>query len=294
MLEAIALDYLDAKKLTKWLAAYPVAEGKDPKIVGLVMAGNIPLVGFHDWLCVLMSGHIAQVKLSEKDPYVLPHLVKKLEEFEPALSGRTQFVDRLKGFDAVIATGSDNTLRYFEQYFGKYPHILRGNRVSVAVLHGDESAEQLAALADDVFAYFGLGCRSVAKLYVPSGYDFEPLLDALHVHKQLANHSKWKNNFDYNYALFAINKTPFLATGSIMLTEAEALQSRLATLHYEFYSDLADVAIDLHAQREKLQAIVSAKPVGALETVMPGEGQRPGLGDYADGVDVIGFLTTLG
>ena len=304
MLEAIAEDYLAEDKLRAWAADYGLEDGAvaktsgpdaDParKTVGLVMAGNLPLVGFHDWLSVLVAGHDAQVKLSEKDPFLLPHLAKKLEEFGPALAGRTRFAERLKDFDAVIATGSDNTARYFRQYFGKYPHIIRGNRTSVAVLHGDESAGELRALADDVFAYFGQGCRSVGKVYVPEDYALEPLLDVLHEHKALATHPKWKNNFDYNYALLAINKEPFLMTGALLLAERAELHSRLATLHYERYGDLADRAIELHGHRAELQQVVSAREIPGTAVVAPGAGQRPGLSDYADGVDVMAFLQGL-
>ena len=293
MLRAIAEDYLDREKLAAWVAPYTIPDAPSGKTVGLVLAGNLPLVGFHDWLSVMVAGHNAIVKLSDKDPYVLPHLVKKLEEIEPRFAGHTRFAERLKDFDAVIATGSNNSSRYFQQYFGKYPHIIRGNRTSVAILHGDESGLTLKHLADDVFAYFGLGCRSVGKVYVPRGYTFKPLLEALHEHKQLANHSKWKNNFDYNYALLTINKAEFMATGSIIVREDAELHSRLATLHYEYYDDLADLAIELHGLREELQAVVSAKEVPGVETVRPGQGQRPGLGDYADGVDTMAFLSGL-
>ena len=293
MLRAIAADYLDAEKLHAWATGYDLGTPATRRTIGLVLAGNLPLVGLHDWLCVLVAGHAAQVKLSDKDPYLLPHLAKRLGEIEPALANATRFADRLADFDAVIATGSDNSARYFERYFGRYPHVIRGNRVSVAVLHGDESEAALAALADDCFAYFGLGCRSVGKVYVPRGYELQPLLDALHEHRHLANHPKWKNNFDYNYALLTINKEPFLATGAMLVREDPALHSRLATLHVERYDDLADLAIDLHGERDRLQAVVSAREVPGVATVRPGEGQRPGLADYADGVDTLGFLSSL-
>ena len=301
MLRAIAEDYLAEDRLRDWLAGYASGEPASPsassgqaaKTVGLVMAGNLPLVGFHDWLAVLITGHTAVVKLSEKDPYLLPHLAKKLEEIEPGFAGRTRFAERLKDFDAVIATGSDNTSRYFREYFGKYPHIIRSNRTSVAVLHGDESAEELAGIADDVFAFFGQGCRSVGKVFVPEGFVFEPFLDALHEYRALANHVKWKNNFDYNFALMSINREPFLMTGAMLLREDKALRSRLATLHYESYRDLADVAIDLHAMRDQIQAIVSARVIPGVKTVRPGAGQRPGLCDYADGIDTVAWLNGL-
>lgn len=293
MLDTIAEEYLQRSKLEKWVNEYTFEKSEAEKAVGLVLAGNIPLVGFHDWLSVLASGHEALVKLSDKDPFVLPHLAQELEKIDPSFVGKTRFVERLKDYEAVIATGSDNTARYFKQYFGHVPYIIRGNRTSVAVIHGNETEDQLRGLADDVFAYFGLGCRSVGKIYVPKDYVFEPLLEILHEYKRFANHTKWKNNFDYNYAMLTINKEKFLGTGSILLLEAEALHSRLATLHYEHFSDVSDVAIDLHAMKDELQAIVSAAPVGAIDVVAPGTGQRPSLTDYADGVDVMAFLATL-
>jgi len=293
MLDAIAADYLDLEKLEKWVSLNTFEKSKAGKKVGLVLAGNIPLVGFHDWLSVLASGNEAQVKLSDKDPFVLPHLAQQLEKIDPSFVGKTRFVERLKDYDAVIATGSDNTTRYFKQYFGHVPHIIRGNRTSVAVIHGSENEEELRGLADDVFAYFGLGCRSVGKIYVPQGYVFEPLLEILHEYKRFANHTKWKNNFDYNYAMLTINKEKFLGTGSILVLEAPSLYSRLATLHYEQYDDVANVAIDLNARENDVQAIVSSKPVGALMVSAPGTGQRPRLQDYADGVDVMSFLSGL-
>ena len=294
MLDTISEDYLDRTNLEAWATSYPDLGVGSSKKVGLVLAGNIPLVGFHDWLSVLASGNEALVKLSDKDPFVLPHLVQELEKIDPSFVGKTRFVERLKDYEAVIATGSDNTARYFKQYFGHVPHIIRGNRTSVAVIHGNETEEELRGVADDVFAYFGLGCRSVGKIYVPKDYVFEPLLELLHEYKQFANHTKWKNNFDYNYAMLTINKEQFLGTGSIMLIEAKDLHSRLATLHYEQYTDLADVAIDLNAIQDKLQAIVSACPIADLKVVAPGAGQRPSLSDYADGVDVMAFLSGIG
>ncbi|MFK8057183.1 MAG: acyl-CoA reductase [Saprospiraceae bacterium] len=293
MLDTISEDYLDRSNLEAWANAYAISDTVSSKSVGLVLAGNIPLVGFHDWLSVMVAGTSALVKLSDKDPYVLPHLVEQLEKIDPSFVGKTRFVERLKDYHAVIATGSDNTARYFKQYFGHVPHIIRGNRTSIAVVHGNETEEELRGLADDVFAYFGLGCRSVGKIYVPSGYVFEPLLEILHEYKRFANHTKWKNNFDYNYAMLTINREAFLGTGSILLLEAPSLHSRLATLHYEQYEDLANVAIDLSGMEDALQAIVSAASVGALEVSAPGTGQRPGLSEYADGVDVMAFLTGL-
>ena len=296
MLSAVASQYLDAANLEHWVESVGIGS-KDAslpnKTVGLVLAGNIPLVGFHDVLAVLIAGLNAEIKLSSKDPFVLPFLLKQLEQLEPQFEGSFRFVERLKNYDAIIATGSDNTSRYFQQYFGHVPHIIRGNRTSVAVLDGEESAEELRALARDIFTYFGMGCRSVSKIYVPSGYDFNPLLEILHEHKQLANHTKWKNNYDYNFALHTINKEPFLTTGPLLLREDSSFHSRLAMLHYEAYKDISTVTQDLNVNAAKIQAVVSKNELAKLPTVSFGEGQNPGLADYADGVNTLAFLSQL-
>ena len=297
-LEAIRDQFLDRDKLNTWVRNYPdLAPATSPlsqKTVGLVLAGNIPLVGFHDILCVYIAGHRAQIKLSSKDAYVLPYLLKKLADFNPGAAAYFDVGDKLRGFDAVIATGSDNSARYFEAYFGRYPHIIRKNRNAVAVLSGSETTEELRALGQDIFRYFGLGCRNVSKLYVPEGYDFQPLLEVLHEWKELQNHTKWKNNFDYNYALTTLNKESFHLTGPLMVLEEEAIVSRIATLHFSYYSDVAALETELTARAEQIQLVVA--PAGLLAGVNTfgfGEAQVPGPGDYADGVDTLAFLSTL-
>lgn len=295
-LEAIRDQFLDRDKLNAWVANYPniAPATSPPKTVGLVLAGNIPLVGFHDILCVYIAGHRAQIKLSSKDAYVLPYLLKKLADFNPAAAAYFDVGDKLSKFDAVIATGSDNSARYFEAYFGKYPHIIRKNRNAVAVLSGKETTEELRALGQDVFRYFGLGCRNVSKLYAPEGYDFQPLLEVLHEWKELQNHTKWKNNFDYNYALTTLNKESFHLTGPLMLLEEDAIVSRIATLHFSYYSDIAALEAELAARAEQIQLVVAqAGLLDGVTTFGFGEAQAPGLGDYADGVDTLGFLVGL-
>ena len=291
--EAIARHFLRRDLLEEWVSRYPVQESGSCKTVGIIMAGNIPLVGFHDWLCVFVAGHRAKVKLSEKDAYLFPYLIRLLEKWAPEMAGWVEMVDTLKDFDAVIATGSNNSARYFEAYFGKYPHIIRRNRNGVAVLGGDESAEELHQLGDDVFSFFGLGCRNVAKLYVPEDYDFEPLLEALHEYRQIVLHQKYKNNFDYNYALFILNKAPFKANGCILLKEDPALASRIACLHYEQYKSPEEVAADLALRREEVQCVVARPGLLDQPSIPFGATQQPALGDYADGVDTMDFLTRL-
>jgi hypothetical protein len=252
----LAVQMLNRDRLREWLSRYQLAESS-PKKVGIVMAGNIPLVGFHDWLCVFVSGHQAQVKLSEKDPFLFPYLMKILERLDERTLAYTEVTERLHGFEAVIATGSNNSARYFEAYFSKYPNIIRKNRNGVAVLTGDETLEELRALGKDIFRYYGLGCRNVAKLYVPEGYDFDPLLEALHEYREVVLNTKYKNNFDYNYALFVLNKIEFKANGCILLVEAPALQSRIACLHYEFYSSLEEVTKEIQARESEVQCTVA-------------------------------------
>lgn len=304
-IKAIAEEFLAKDKLSTWLNRYkiiPVAgegfvpqpgpAGEGQKTVGLVLAGNIPLVGFHDILCVYVAGHKAQIKLSSKDEYVLPYLLKLLATFDERAADYFQLVDQLSGYDAVIATGSNNSARYFETYFAKVPHIIRRNRNAVAVLSGEETPAQMRALGNDVFQYFGLGCRNVSKLYFPAGYDPDPLLHIFHEWKQLQNHTKWKNNFDYNYALTTLNKESFHLTGPLMLLEQSQIPSRIGTLHFEYYTDKHQLLTQLTAQREEIQLIVASP--GFLDTDLPlfafGEAQQPALWDYADGVDTLAFL----
>ncbi len=287
---AIAAHLLDPVKLRTWAGQYDIPEDQLPKTVGLVMAGNIPLVGWHDVQCVFISGCKARIKLSEKDQYLLPYLLKLLERIDARTAAYFEIVPQLRGFDAVIATGSNNTSRYFETYFAAWPHIIRRNRNAVAVLDGTETHEELLALGDDIFRFFGLGCRNVAKIYVPEGYDFQPLLETLHEFRQIVLHDKYKHNYDYNFALFALNKTPFLMAGSILLTENTAFQSRIATLHYARYSDIRQLEAELAAHQEAIQCIVCRDGLLGLPTVPFGKAQEPELWDYADGVDTMRFL----
>lgn len=256
------------------------------KTVGIVMAGNIPMVGFHDWLCVFLSGHIAHVKLSSKDRILLPYLVKQLIQWEPAVEKLTVFSDLLKGCDAYIATGSDNSSRYFTQYFGKYPNIIRKNRTSVAVLDGTESAEELDKLADDTHLYFGLGCRNVTKLYVPRGYSFEEMLGAMKKYGYFFDHSKYKNNYDYQLALHLLNNQYYMTNGSVLLSENNSIFSPISQLNYEFYEDRAELQQSLE-NNQGIQCVVGHGNIPF------GGAQRPGWKDYADGVDTMTFLVTL-
>lgn len=283
----IALAMLDPEKLRLWAESDKIPdENHTPKTVGIVMAGNIPLVGFHDWLCVFISGHKAVCKLSSKDAVLLKHLADQLIGWEPAVAEYCQFAERLKGCDAYIATGSNNSSLYFEHYFSKYPHIIRRNRTSVAILDGQESKEDLEKLADDIFLYFGLGCRNVSKIYVPEGYDFIPLLDACKRYTWLAEFHKYKNNYDYNLALHILNAVVYMSTENVLLVENPSPFSRISQLHYEFYTDKKTLETSLEGNND-LQCVVGKGHVPF------GNSQDPGLEDYADGVNTMEFLHNL-
>ena len=295
-LRSITKQFLDGNYLREWTANYPQLSApapRPPRTVGLVLAGNIPLVGMHDLVSVFMAGHRALIKLSSKDPYVLPYLIRLLGEVDERTRPYFRISENLAGFDAIIATGSNNSSRYFEAYFGKYPHIIRRGRNAVAVLSGEESREELLALGDDIFSYYGLGCRNVSKLYVPDGYDFDALLDVLHEWKTLQNHTKWKNNFDYNFAVLMLNKERFHHNGAVIVREDEGMASHIAGLYFTTYTNLGDVARELRARSEEIQLIVARPGTLDLPTVEFGHAQQPALTDYADGVDTLAFLAAL-
>ncbi|MEJ7778174.1 MAG: acyl-CoA reductase [Daejeonella sp.] len=261
--------------------------------VGLILAGNIPLVGFHDILCVLASGHKALIKLSSHDLKLIPYVLEQLTEIEPGFKDKIEYVDRLKDFDAVIATGSNNTSRYFDYYFSKVPHIIRKNRNSVAILKGNESGDELKLLGHDIFDYFGLGCRNVSKVYVPRDYDFANLFEGIEIFKPVIDHHKYNNNYDYNKSILLVNMEKHLDNGFLLVKKDERLTSPLAVLYYQEYDDINMLEQELTEKNEQIQCIVSGSWLG-LETVGFGESQQPRLWDYADGVDTISFLKSIG
>lgn len=279
--------FLDHKKLEAWLAPY--GEITQPKRVGVVMAGNIPLVGFHDSLCVLISGHHLLAKTSSKDSELPVWLLNKLIEIEPRFKSRIQTVEQLKNMDAVIATGSDNASRYFDFYFGKYPHIIRRNRTSVAVLSGNETPEELALLGKDIFSYFGLGCRNVSKVLVPQGYEIRQLFPAWQEFENIIHHHKYCNNYDYQKSIMLVNSTPFLDNGFVMLHETDRLVSPISVVYYSYYATPDELNQYLTSNQEKIQCVVGNPPA----TVPFGQAQYPTLTDYADQIDTLAFLTQL-
>jgi len=276
--------YLQKDALEKWIAHYQLPEYA--KKVGIVMAGNIPLVGFHDFLCAYISGHQLYLKLSSKDEWLLKHLIVKLSEEDAAVPQTIHIADQLKNCDAYIATGSNNSARYFEQYFGKYPHIIRRNRTSVAILEGTESDDDLKNLAIDVFAYYGLGCRNVTQVCVPEGYNFEKLLNIFSIYSDLIHHHKYKNNYDYHLAVYLLNKVPYLTNDSLLLIENDLPFSAVSVLHYRFYKN-KNLLTEALRKDDNIQTIIGKgfTPFGTS--------QIPSLSDYADGVDTMAFLCAL-
>lgn len=281
---------LETNKLKEWLCGYDLRQ--DSKHVGVVMAGNIPLVGFHDALCVLISGHILNAKLSSQDSQLLPLLLKQLVTFEPRFEGQFTFEERLNNIDAAIATGSDNTARYFEYYFKKMPHIIRKNRSSCAVIMGEEPDESLTELGRDVFSYFGLGCRNVSKVYIPQGYEVSRLLKAWEAFADVKNQHKYTNNYDYQKSILLVNQVPHFDNGIVLLTEHAGLVSPIAVVYYQVYQDQQELQEMLRMQAEKLQCIVSADG-WYPGSVAFGQAQLPGLSDYADHIDTMEFLSSL-
>jgi hypothetical protein len=282
---------LKEESLRDWICRYQV-EPVIAKRVGVIMAGNIPMVGFHDFLCVLASGHVLHAKLSSEDPFLLTYLAEKLIEIEPAFEEKIKFVELLREVEAVIATGSDNTARYFEYYFAKKPHIIRRNRSSIAILNGQESQSELSALGQDIFQYYGLGCRSVAKVFVPEGYVFDRFFEAIEGFQQVQNQHKFHNNYDYQKSILLINKVPHFDNGFLCVTQSTALISPISVLYYDTYGDQQDLQKKLEAHEGKIQVMVSAK--GIFPGSIPfGQAQCPAVWDYADGVDTMDFLTKL-
>jgi hypothetical protein len=283
----IAHNFLQPRQLEELISKYHIPEDNPhPRKVGIVMAGNIPLVGFHDLICIFLTGHYAMIKPSSKDEVLIKHLIEKIismnKEAEPYFTTSPM----IPNCEAYIATGSNNSSRYFEYYFRKYPSIIRKNRTSVAVLTGKETSEELEKLADDVYQYFGLGCRNVTKIFVPEYYDFLPLLEAFKKYDYISNHHKYKNNYDYNLALHILNNRYYMTNGSIILVEDQSPFSRISQLHYEFYTDAVEIRKHLHDNAD-IQCIVG------IDNIYFGQAQCPQITDYADNVDTMEFLMNL-
>lgn len=278
--------FLNEILLRNWVSEYLLPEEPSvSKEIGIVMAGNIPMVGFHDFLCAFVSGHRQRIKMSEKDNILITHLIEWMQEKWPELKQFIAISPLLKNCDAYIATGSNNSARYFEQYFGKYPHIIRKNRTSVALLEGDETPQMLSLLADDMQQFFGLGCRNVTQVFVPEEYDFVPLLTALKKYDFFMDMHKYKHNYDYNLAIPLINNKFYMTNGSVMLIENASPFSPIAQINYQFYRERDKLTADLNP--DQIQTIVG-KGLTAF-----GSAQKPSLTDYADGIDTLRFVSSL-
>ncbi|MCL7986594.1 acyl-CoA reductase [Sphingobacterium sp. lm-10] len=280
---------LTESKLESWTAQIP--QKLSDKTVALVLAGNIPLVGFHDILSVLISGFRVQIKPSSDDAGLTVWLLQQLIQIEPLFADKIEIVERLGMHDLIIATGSNNSARYFEYYFGKKPHIIRKNRNSVAILQGNESSDQLLQLGHDIFDYFGLGCRSVSKIYIPEHYDISAFYEGIATFHPIGQHHKYANNYDYNKSIFLINGDIHFDNGFLLLKEDTQWASPLAVVHFERYTSLTDVAADIHAAQDHIQCVVSSSSISLNVPVFAfGESQCPALDDYADGIDILAFL----
>lgn len=284
---------LNKADLSAWLNQYSLPIHQ-PKRIGLILAGNIPMVGFHDILCVLATGNIALIKLSSQDSRLIRHVLQMLVEIEPAFKEQLIYAERLDNFDAVIATGSNNTSRYFDFYFGKVPNIIRKNRNSVAVLSGFETKEQLHHLGHDIFDYFGLGCRNVSHVMVPKDYNFTPFFEAIEPFYTVGDHHKYHNNYDYNKAIYLVNRDEHLDNGFLLLKQDERLASPLAVLYYSYYDTFDSVMDELNKRAEDIQCVVSQMQLPVNNQIVGfGQSQYPKLWDYADGVDTMEFLSAI-
>lgn len=284
------VSWLNVDSLTDWLSNYSIDESKLPKNIAVVMAGNIPMVNFHDYLAVLISGNILIGKLSSQDSYWLPFISKKLIEINSEWEKRITLTDQIiENFDAVIATGSTNTSRYFEYYFGKYPHIIRKNRNSVAIISGDESSRQFELLGHDIFSYYGLGCRNVSSIFIPSEFPLSKILDALSPFHSVIHHHKYSNNYDYQKAILMVNNEPFLDTGFLIIKNSNQIASPVGVLHFQEYNDINELSELIDHKSEEIQCIVRSNPERVNEVDF-GKSQSPGLMDYPDGIDILQFL----
>ena len=290
-LEAL-LVFLEKERLTQWLSAYHIPEVVVPKSIGILMAGNIPAVGFHDLMCVLLSGHRACIKLSSSDQVLINWLIKNLVSIDPRFESFVAVEEMLKNKDAYIATGSDNSARYFEYYFGKYPNIIRKNRTSVGVLDGSEKVEDFKKLAKDIFQYYGLGCRNVSKIFVPNKEILITFLDSIESFSEIADNHKYFHNYEYNKSILLVNKEDHLDNGFLILQESKGLVSPISVLYYEIYQKQNELEQLIDGFSEKIQCIVSRNG-WFPESSDFGQAQCPALDDYADGIDTIAFLKDL-
>ena len=288
---AIQDEFLDHIKLNKWIEKYTF-EKLHPKKIALVLAGNIPAVGFHDILCVLIAGHRVQIKLSSKDKIIIPYILDRLIEIDNRFLLQIDYVERVSDFDAIIATGSNNSAVHFAHYFSKYPHIIRRNRKSIGIISKDWKETEIISLGDDILTHFGLGCRNVSFLWIHQDVDLEPLMEIWHRRKEFILHNKYKNNYDYNYTLLLMNGADFLMNSCLLLVNENTMHSRIATVNYQRYKDEKQISTYFSQNNEDIQCVVSSSKMDQIPTIYPGLAQIPSLSDYADNVDTMSFLTS--
>lgn len=282
--------YLDENKLNTWLNRYDLSEIQ-AKNVGVVMAGNIPLVGIHDAICVLLSGHKLTAKLSSQDEVLMKYILEEIVRVDPGFADKIAVAERLTKVDAVIATGSDNTARYFNYYFNKIPHIIRKNRTSVAILDGTESFDDLEALGSDIFLYFGLGCRNVSKILIPENFDIQSLIGHWNRFRQIGDHHKYHNNYHYQRSVFLMNQTPHVDNGFVLMHKHTNLVSPIGVVYYDYYKNIEEINLFLDQYSDKIQCIVSN--LNLPGKVCFGKAQMPDIDDFADHIDTMEFLTHL-
>jgi hypothetical protein len=283
---------LDEKGLNEFTST--IKEPTTPKTVAVIMAGNIPAVGFHDLLCVLLSGHTILIKVSSDDPALITFLAGMIIYYEKDFAPTINFSEgKLINFDAVIATGSNNTAKHFEYYFSKYPHIIRKNRSSIAILNGKETKEELTELGKDIFYYYGLGCRNVSKIYVPEGYKFDDLFEAVYDYKFVLDNKKYNNNYEYNRAIYLLDLIPFLDNNFLMIREKEELHAPTSVLFYETYTNQKQFVEKINPHLSNLQCIVTNFEIEGIKTISLGHTQEPTIFDFADNVNTIDFLNSI-
>ncbi len=288
MLSNVISDFFTKEVLEEFSKKYDIKDQQ--KRIGLILAGNIPMVGLHDLLCVYLSGNIAIYKPSDKDAILLETLLEELHSIEPKTKTYFQKVNKLQDLDAAIATGSNNSALHFAYYFKNIPHIIRKNRNAVAVITGVENKEDYEGLADDIFSYYGLGCRNVSKIYCVGAFPKDAFYEAQEKYSPIINHSKYKNNYDYNYAIYLLNKMDFLTNNVLISLRSEAIQSRIGSIHYEEFDSLESIRNAINEKEEEIQVVVS-KEGGFFRNCTFGQSQKPSIFDYADGVDTMAFLT---
>lgn len=263
-------------------------ENSNPKTIAVICAGNIPMVGFHDILCVLLAGDTVLIKLSTDDNVLLPFFLKLLVNYEPEFDNFIRLSDgRLTNFDAIIATGSNNTANYFEYYFNKYPSIIRKNRSSLAVITGNETSEELAELGKDIFYYYGLGCRNVSKLLVPMDYNFNQFFEAIFKFGYLADNKKYANNYEYNRTIYLMGREDFLDNNFLIIKPDNQIHAPISVVFYERYKTQKDVQTYLETNNQEIQCIVGHGYIPF------GNSQSPVITDFADNINTMNFLVNL-